>query len=237
MSNISLLSIGCTGQELVDKINEIIAAINGMSNVTSYNDLTNKPIINGVELKGTKTTFSLNIAVADAVDFSTSITEVLATKEEVEDAQESATEAATAAVEQQIAGKMDKNPSALSEATMTDGGAYVCVFGDGELKKIKLETLTNNVAFSIGQASTIDKVVQSSGKLLTITGTQDGTRTTFYISGGYELGTSFLYFNGQLLTRGTDYIENSTTSIVMLTHIPVSTDIMRFVAVPLQIPT
>lgn len=230
---IELLSIGCSGQELVDKLNEIIAVVNGMSNVSSYNDLSDKPTINGVTLVGEKTTETLRFAIADAVDYSTTITDTLATKTEVESAQIAATQAATSAVQIQIAGKLDKNPSSTPEATLTDGAAFVYVYGDGGVKKIKLDTLSKNVALALDQKSSLERLIQSSGKIIGVKGTQDGSNTDFSIDEGYQLGTSFLYFNGQLLTRGTDYIEQTSSSIVMLTHIPISSDVLRFVAVPL----
>ena len=53
------LQIGCTGAQLVAKINEIISALNGVEQTTDYEALTNKPSINGVTLLGNKTTGNL----------------------------------------------------------------------------------------------------------------------------------------------------------------------------------
>ena len=49
---IDLISVGLSGQELVDKVNEVIAAINDMANVSSFSQLSGKPTINGVTVNG-----------------------------------------------------------------------------------------------------------------------------------------------------------------------------------------
>ena len=165
MSAISLLSIGCTGQELVNKINEIIAAINTGVGTISYNDLTNKPAINGVTLTGAKVTSDLGIAMADTTDYTT-LMATLGTKAEITAAQTAATNAATAAVQTQIASKLDKIPTTTAETDMIGDDAYIYVSDGNESKKVKLSTLTNNVGYKLTES----KIVSGgSGKPLTAT--------------------------------------------------------------------
>lgn len=228
-----LLTTGCTGEELISKINEIIAVVNSMSNVTSYNQLTDKPSINGVTLVGNKSTAQMQISMAGLSDYSSQM-DTIATKTEVQNAQTAATQAATAAVQEQIAGKMDKDPSSTNEVNLMPSDGYVYITTTDGIRKIKFDKLVDNVQYAGEQKNQVQKIIESSGKLRTITGTQDGTNTNFTVTEGYTPGTSMLYFNGQLLTRGVDYIETSNSTFTMLTHIPISTDIMQMVAVPIN---
>ena len=228
-----LPTTGCTGEALISKINEIIAVVNSMSNVTSYSQLTDKPSINGVTLVGNKTTAQMQISMAGLSDYSSQMS-AIATKTEVQNAQAAATTAATAAVQEQIAGKMDKDPSSTNEVNLMPSDGYVYITTTDGIRKIKFDKLVDNVQYAGEQKSQVQKIVESSGKIRTITGDQDGTNTNFSVTEGYTPGTSMLYFNGQLLTRSVDYIETSNSTFTMLTHIPISTDIMQMVAVPIN---
>lgn len=143
-----LPATGCTGEELIDKINEIIAAVNAMSNTTSYNDLTDKPSVNGVTLQGAKTTGELMIEMADLTDYDTQMA-AIATKTEVQTAQAAATAAATAAVQEQIAGKLDKNPSQATKADSMSKDGLLYVFDGNASKKVTLDAITKNVALEL----------------------------------------------------------------------------------------
>lgn len=227
-----LPTTGCTGEELISKINEIIAVVNGMQNVTSYRQLTDKPSINGVTLVGNMTTAQMKIYMAELSDYSSQMSSI-ATKTEVQNAQAAATAAATAAVKEQVAGKMDKDPSSTSEVNLMPSDGYVYINTVEGMRKIKFDQLVNNVQYAGEQKSQVQKIIESSGKIMTIIGKQDGTNTQFTVAQEYTQGTSMLYFNGQLLTRNVDYIETSMKEFTMLTHIPISTDIMQMVAVPI----
>lgn len=227
-----LPTTGCTGKELISKINEIIAVVNGMQNVTSYRQLTDKPSINGVTLVGNMTTAQMKIYMAELSDYSSQMSSI-ATKTEVQNAQAAATAAATAAVKEQVAGKMDKDPSSTSEVNLMPSDGYVYINTVEGMRKIKFDQLVNNVQYAGEQKSQVQKIIESSGKIMTIIGKQDGTNTQFTVAQEYTQGTSMLYFNGQLLTRNVDYIETSIKEFTMLTHIPISTDIMQMVAVPI----
>lgn len=230
MNSIELLSIGCTGQELVDKINEIIAAVNGMQNVTSYTQLTDKPSINGITLSGNKTTTQLGIAMTELSDY-VEQSEVLATKSEVETATTTATAAATAAVKEQIAGKMDKNPSSTAEVQMLSDDAYVYIYGDGTLKKIKMSNLTRNVELKMTSDDSIAKAVNQGVQMFTLIGTQDGTNREFKTLNAFSPATTNLFLNGLRLTLGLDY-EETTNKIITFTVAPASTDTIVMTAVP-----
>lgn len=227
-----LPTTGCTGEELISKINEIIAVVNGMQNVTSYRQLTDKPSINGVTLVGNMTTAQMKISMAGLSDFTTQMNNI-ATKKEMQEVQKAATTAATEAVQKQIAGKMDKDPSTTDEVNLMPSDGYVYINTVEGMRKIKFDQLVNNVQYAGEQKSQVQKIIESSGKIMTIIGKQDGTNTQFTVAQEYTQGTSMLYFNGQLLTRNVDYIETSMKEFTMLTHIPISTDIMQMVAVPI----
>lgn len=158
-----LPTTGCTGEELISKINEIIAVVNAMSNTTSYNDLTDKPSINGVTLVSDKTTAQMQISMAGLSDYETQMS-AIATKTEVHDAQSAATAAATAAVQEQIAGKLDKDVSSTRETDMLSKKAFVYISDGNQTKKVSLDTLTKNVGYTLTES----KIVQGgSGKPLT----------------------------------------------------------------------
>lgn len=105
---IDLLKIGCTGEELVNKINEIIAAVNELAPITSYDSLSNKPTINGVELSGAKTTASLDIAYTGLSDYATQEAR-LATKANVATAKEEAISEAASNEENNMLHKVIQN--------------------------------------------------------------------------------------------------------------------------------
>lgn len=230
---IELINIGISAADLVAKINEIIAAVNSLANVSDYEQLTNKPTLNGVEISGALVTKDVNINLADTDDYA-SVVASLATKAEVQTAQETAVSTAQANATALVAGKMDVDPTNVNEATMLSGNAYVYVYGDGALKKVKLSTLTSNVALTMETKDSYDSAVAKQKRILTLSGDQNGNNVDYTCKDGYVTGTSDLYLNGQRLVRGTDYVENTSYSLTMLTQIPVSTDRMVFVAVPLS---
>ncbi len=226
----NLIEIGCTGQELVDKINELVAAFNGLTNVTSYNDLTDKPSVNGVTLSGALETKDLGIEMTDLDDYA-EVMDTLATTGDVDDAKKDAVAEAVASVKASLAAKLDTNPSNLSEVTNTSDDAYVYIYVDGAAKKVTLGTLVKNVGNYVDTKSTLDKVVTKDGSLIALKGSQDGKNTDFKTDKNFIAGTSCVYYNGQLLTRGTDYVEVGGYQITMLTHIPTANDVLRMVAV------
>lgn len=177
-----LPTTGCTGAELIAKINEIIAVVNAQTNVTSYNDLTDKPSVNGVTLQGAKTTGELMIEMADLTDYDTQMASI-ATKTEVAGAESRATAAATASVQEQIAGKLDKIPTTTQETDMLGDGAYIYVSDGDQSKKVKISTLANNVGYKLTES----KIVSGgSGKPLTAVAKVKTTDWESATGGGYK---------------------------------------------------
>lgn len=232
MAHIELLQVGCTGQEVIDAINALIAAHNDGENgsVVSYEDLADKPSINGVTLSGNKTHKQLLVSISGASDYD----DFAATNATKSYADEATAEAAQAAVQAELDNKLDKDLGNIEAVDAFHGDALVpIVTGNG----IKKTTLSNVAAFAETRAAAsrteLSAAVKEQLKVLPLTGDQNGRNATFACADGYTMSTSCLYLNGQLLTRGTDYTETSSYQIVMLTHIPVSTDVMIFMAVPL----
>ncbi len=232
-NTIDLLAIGCTGQELVDKINELVAAVNGITPATSYRDLTEKPTLNGVELVGDATTGSLKVRIADAADYDT-YEQAWATKTYVDDADVKTMEAAEASVKTQLDSKMDKDLSSLDEVQWLSDTGYMPVVVGGQLKKMSIKDAADYAVTKKEAAySSADKSIASQRKYMDIEGTQDGSNADFYVKAGFALGTTALYLNGQLLTVNKDYTEMSSYQIKMLTRMPEKTDIIILMAIPL----
>lgn len=236
MANIPLLQTGCTGQEVIDTINALVAAHNeGQAPVSvSYEDLSHKPKLNGVEISGDMTTKSAKIKILDAEDYDT-YEEAWATKAYADQAKSEAVAEAQAAVEEALDSKLDKDLGNIEAVDAFPGDAVIpIVTGSG----VKKTTLSNVAAYteitSTASRTTLREAVKSQLRILPLSGDQDGSNVEFSVKDGYNTGTSSLFFNGQLLTAGKDYTEESSYGIVMLTHIPVSTDVLIFMAVPLD---
>lgn len=65
---------------------------------------------------------------------------------------------------------------------------------------------------------------------MTLSGVQDGRNGTFTTNMAFAAGSSNLFLNGQRLELNTDYTETSSTSILISTYIPYSTDKLTFLA-------
>lgn len=65
---------------------------------------------------------------------------------------------------------------------------------------------------------------------ITLSGVQDGRNGTFTTNMAFAAGSSNLFLNGQRLELNTDYTETSSTSILISTYIPYSTDKLSFLA-------
>lgn len=230
---IDLLAIGCTGQELVDKINEIIAAVNGITPATSYNQLADKPTLNGITLEGAATTASLKVRISDTADYST-YEQAWATKTYVDDADSKTIEAAEASVKGQLDSKMDKDLSSLDDVQWLSDTGYVPVAVGGQLKKMTIKDAADYaIVKKEASYSASDKSIASQRKYMDLEGTQDGSNADFYVKAGFALGTTALYLNGQLLTINKDYTEISSYQIKMLTRMPEKSDILILMAIPL----
>lgn len=230
---IDLLAIGCTGQELVDKINEIIAAVNGITPATSYRDLADKPTLNGITLEGAATTASLKVRISDTADYE-AYEQAWATKTYVDDADSKTIEAAEASVKGQLDSKMDKDLSSLDEVQWLADTGYMPVVVGGQLKKMSIKDAADYaVTKKEASYSAADKSIASQRKYMVIEGTQDNSNADFYVKAGFALGTTALYLNGQLLTANKDYTEISSYQIKMLTYMPGKADTLVLMAIPL----
>ena len=219
MAKITQLYPGCTAQEILDTINALIAAItDGAGQSISYNDLTDKPTLNGVEIVGDQTTENLKIKIAETADFETSaIAEAL--------------EAAQA----ELAGKLDKDLSNLDLITYMGGSASILVLtSDNRLCRLSTKDLASYTGIVNATAnSSQESSLKTQRKTLPLTGDQNGSNLVFACTSGYTLGTSALYLNGNRLYAGTDYKEDNSHQITFLTYIPEAADIILFEAIPL----
>ncbi len=234
MTEIEQITLGISAADIVDKINEIIACLNTIQPVTSYEDLEDKPSVNGVTLTGNKTTPQLNIRIDEASDYSSQL-EILATKNYVDDVETATIAAAEAAVSEALADKMDSDLSKLKEASYLGDDGYIPVVVNGNLVRMSVKNLADFTNVKRDSArNTMENGTAAQRKYIALDGTQDGSNIDFLTETGFVLGTTALYLNGQLLTRNYDYTEHSAYQIKMLTHIPVSSDILTLMAIPLS---
>lgn len=227
-----LLRIGCTGEELVNAVNEIISSINEYARPTSYLELSDRPKINGADLTEESTTQSLNIKVSETEDYSV-LGETFVSKAEISNFETDIVSEVASVVNTALENKMDKNMGELEEVSVANDQSTIYISAaDGSMKRITLATLARLVETkSIATKTSVDTAVAKERKVMSLEGNMDGTNVYYSVKGGYRMGTSALYLNGQLLTVDVDYIESSSYEITMLTHIPISSDILVFIAV------
>lgn len=234
MANIANILLGATAGELVDKINEIIAAINAIQPVTSYEDLEDKPSINNVTLSGNKNTRQLAVRIAEAADYDAYL-EAWATKTYVDEGDSAAVAAAQSAAQAALSGKLDADLSNIEDVTYIANGGYVLALSGGHMVKMALQDLAAYTEIKTeANKSAAEKSLAAQRKLLTLSGAQDGSNTTFSSEPGYTMGTTALYLNGQLLTEGKDYTEVSSYQITLLSHIPTESDVIQLMAIPIN---
>lgn len=142
MAHIELLQVGCTAREVIDAINALIAAHNDgeETSVVSYNDLEDKPRINGVELKGDKDTAALLVALTGCTDYNT-IMATLATKAYVDAGDEAISNEALAAAQAALENKLDKDLGNIADSSILADESYIPVVSDGDVKKVKMATV------------------------------------------------------------------------------------------------
>lgn len=236
MAQIELLQVGCTGQEILDAINALIAAHNEgeETGVVSYNALADKPQINGVELKGNKNTAALLVAMAGCTDYD-NIMATLATKKYSDDGDTTLVEAAAAAAQAVLDNKLDKDLSNIDLITyMGDNASILVITPDNRLCRVSTKDLASYTGIVNATAnSSQESSVKTQRKTLPLTGDQNGSNLVFTCTSGYTLGTSALYLNGNRLYAGTDYREDNSHQITFLTYIPEAADIILFEAIPL----
>lgn len=87
---------------------------------------------------------------------------------------------------------------------LSDGDYLTIVTSDG-LRKVKIGSLSDNVAVRTVSTRVIEASVSSQLRVLTVSGRQDGENTDYTVGERYVPGTMLLFLNGQLLTLDTDY--------------------------------
>ncbi len=139
---IDLISVGLSGQELVDKVNEVIAAINDMANVSSFSQLSGKPTINGVTVNGNLSLTDLGMTMEHIPGYD-DLTAAMLTSDGVETIQLGAVQAAETAVGEDLNGKLDKDIDSLTQLRKgyIEGSETLVVSKGGELRKVDVDTL------------------------------------------------------------------------------------------------
>lgn len=235
MVQIELLQIGCTIRQVIDAINALIAAHNSGEGggVVSYNDLLDLPVINGVELKGTKTTADLLIAMAGCTDYNMLIP-TLATKAYSDEHDAIMVDAARAAAQAVLDNKLDKDLGNIEATSIVGDDAYLLVVSGGRVVKITTASLATytNVTYR-RETSSYEAVIRNQRKRIQLEGEQNGRNQVFTATAAFETGTSALYFNGNRQELGEDYVELNTTEIECVTFTPGADDKLFFEAVPL----
>lgn len=114
--------------------------------------------------------------------------------------------------------------------SLSDDDYLTIVTADG-LRKVKLGSLSDNVAVRTVSTSVLERSVQTQIRILTVGGAQDGSNKDYTVRESYVAGTAMLFLNGQLLTPGKDYTE-TVGGFTLLTHTPTQGDFLVFQAVP-----
>lgn len=140
-------------------------------------------------------------------------------------------EVKTEAAEQVMAQFTGLQLADITEVRSLSDDDYLTIVTSDGLRKVKIGSLSDNVAVRTVSTSVLERSVQSQLEILGITGQQNGENTDFIVSRNYISGSSMLFLNGQRMTPGTDYKEVSG-GFKMLTYAPESEDALLFQAVP-----
>ena len=108
---------------------------------------------------------------------------------------------------------------------------YITVVTADGLRKVKIGSLSDNVAVRTVSTKVIESSINTQLKVLTVVGGQDGENVDFVVAEAYVGGTQMLFFNGQLLTPNTDY-KVTAAGFTMITHTPELEDKLIFIGVP-----
>ena len=233
MANIPLLQNGCSGADIIDTVNAIIARLNdGSGQRISYNDLDNLPVVNGVELKGTLSTADLLIAISGCSDYQ-SVMATLATKTELASMKTEAVTAAESAAQQALDSKLDKDLGNIERVDAFSGDAMIPIVTSDGIRKTSLVNVASYTKIQNETAmSALDTALAKERKTLTLEGEQNGTNKVYTVTEGYKPGTGMLYLNGILQSPDEDYEETDSRTITLIHIAPESGDKVTFRAVP-----
>ena len=234
MAKIPQLYPGCTAQDILNTINELIAAItDGAGRTMSYSELENKPTVNGVVIEGDMTTENLLIAIADTVGYDAML-QALATKAYADTVKSEALASAQSAVDAALAGKLDKDLGNIDAVNNFANEAYIPIVTNSGVFKIKIAEMAAYTELqNLAARSAADTALSRERRVLELSGLQNGKNPVYTVTGGYKTGTSTLYLNGQLLAEGRDYEETDSQTVTMLTYLPEEDDTLIFRAVPM----
>ena len=140
-------------------------------------------------------------------------------------------EAAEAAVTNVINQFTGLNLEDIKEIKSISEDDYITVVTADGLRKVKIGSLSDNVAVRTVSTRVIESSINTQLKILTVAGKQDGENKDYTVAEAYVGGTQMLFFNGQLLTHNTDY-KVTAAGFTMITHTPVDTDKIIFMGVP-----
>lgn len=119
----------------------------------------------------------------------------------------------------------------ITEVRSLSNDDYLTIVTSDGLRKVKIGSLSDNVAVRTVSTSVLERSVQSQLEIFGITGLQNGENMDFIVSKNYVSGSSMLFLNGQRMTPAVDYKE-VPGGFKMLTYAPESYDILLFQAVP-----
>ena len=234
MATIPLLQTGATAGQIIDTINALIAAHNEGQNPVSvsYEDLTHKPTLNGVEISGDMTTQSARIKIAETEDY-TVFEATNATKEYADEAKDDAIAAARESVQADLDNKLDKDLGNIERVDSFNGDAMIPIVTGGGIRKTSLVNVASYTKIQNETAmSALDTALSKERKTLTIEGEKDGSNKVFTVKEGYKPGTGLLYYNGILQTPDKDYEETDSRTITLIFLAPEEEDDIMFRAVP-----
>ncbi len=155
----------------------------------------------------------------------------LTTSEALDGFKEEVLAEADSRVESALDSKMDKDLGNITFVTAVGEEAYLPVVTDNGLRKVKVESLANNVAVRNVSIDSLAKAVDDQLTEIELEGEQDGENRNFSPSSPFVAGTSHLFLNGQRLVAGVDYSENGGRSITLLNQAPEASDNLTFIAV------
>ncbi len=234
MATIPLLQTGATAGQIIDTINALIAAHNEGQNPVSvsYEDLTHKPTLNGVEISGDMTTQSARIKIAETEDYTVFVA-TNATKEYADEAKDDAIAAARESVQADLDNKLDKDLGNIERVDSFNGDAMIPIVTGGGIRKTSLVNVASYTKIQNETAmSALDTALAKERKTLTLEGEKDGSNKVFTVVEGYKPGTGMLYINGVLLSPDDDYEETDSQTITFIHRAPESEDKLTFRAVP-----
>ncbi len=140
-------------------------------------------------------------------------------------------EAAEAAVTNVINQFTGLNLEDIKEIKSISEDDYITVVTADGLRKVKIGSLSDNVAVRTVSTRVIESSINTQLKILTVAGKQDGENEDYTVAEAYVGGTQMLFFNGQLLTHNTDY-KVTAAGFTMITQIPTAEDKIIFMGVP-----